>query len=96
MIPLMKRIASLLFFVILIFGLYAAAQTSAMTAVFNIKDFGATGLKSDNARAAIERAVNACAAAGGGLVYVPPGDYSTGTIHLRSHVRFLVEAGATI
>jgi hypothetical protein len=93
---LMKRIASLFFFVILIFGLYAAAQTSAKTAVFNIKDFGATGLKSDNAQAAIERAVNACAAAGGGLVYVPPGDYSTGTIHLRSHVRFFVEAGATI
>jgi hypothetical protein len=30
------------------------------------------------------------------MVYVPPGEYTTGTLHLRSHLRFYVEAGATI
>jgi hypothetical protein len=65
-------------------------------AVFNIKDFGATGKKADSAQAAIQKAIDACASAGGGMVYVPPGNYSTGTLHLRSHVRFYVEAGATI
>ena len=63
---------------------------------FNVRDFGATGRKADSAQAAIQKAVDACAAAGGGLVYVPPGEYSTGTVHLRSRVRFFVEAGATI
>ncbi len=65
-------------------------------AVFNIRNFGATGSKSEFAGPAIQKAVDACAAAGGGMVYVPPGDYPSGTIHLRSHVRFYIEAGATI
>ena len=64
-------------------------------AAFNVRDFGATGLKADDARTAIQRAIDACAA-GGGTVYVPAGEYSTGTLHLRSRVRLLVDAGATI
>lgn len=64
--------------------------------VFNVKAFGATGKKSDNAHAASQKAVDACAAAGGGVVYLPPGEYTLGTIHLRSHVRFFIETGATL
>jgi polygalacturonase len=64
--------------------------------VFDVKAFGATGLKDDLAQEAIQKAVDACAAAGGGTVLVPPGDYTTGTIHLRSHVRLYVEGGATV
>ncbi len=64
--------------------------------VFNVRDFGATGRKADNAQAAIQKALDACAAAGGGVVYLPPGDYTSGTLHLRSHVRLFVEAGATV
>ena len=74
----------------------SATTREAGTQVFNIRDFGATGVKTDDAGAAIRKAVEACDAAGGGMVYVPPGEYSTGTIHLRSHVRFHVEAGATV
>ena len=77
--------------------LSATANLSAGgTAVFNAKDFGATGKKSDDARAAIQRAIDACAAAGGGMVYLPPGEYTSGTIHMRSHVRLHLEAGATL
>ena len=65
-------------------------------AVFNVKDFGATGRKTDDAHAAIQKAVDACAEAGGGMVYLPPGEYSSGTIKLKSHVRFHIEAGATL
>jgi hypothetical protein len=64
--------------------------------VFNVRDFGATGRKADNAQAAIQKAVDACAAAGGGIVYFPSGGYSSGTIQLRSHVRVHLEAGATV
>jgi hypothetical protein len=63
---------------------------------FNVHDYGATGVKKDNAQAAIQKAVDACAAAGGGTVFVPAGEYSTGTIHLRSHVRIFLESGATL
>ena len=74
----------------------AAADPASGLRIFNVKDYGATGRKADNAQAAIQKAVDACAAAGGGIVYVPPGDYTSGTIHLKSHVRLNVEAGATV
>ncbi|HYK92170.1 MAG TPA: glycosyl hydrolase family 28 protein [Acidobacteriota bacterium] len=64
--------------------------------VTNVRDFGATGRKSDNARPAIQKAIDACAAAGGGTVYFPAGAYTTGTIHLRSNVTLHLEAGATV
>jgi len=76
-------------------GAPASRSANAGTA-FNVRDFGATGQKDDLAQEAIQKAVDACAAAGGGMVYVPPGEYTTGTIHLRSHVRLYVEAGATV
>ncbi len=66
------------------------------TTAFNVRAFGASGNKEDDAQPAIQRAIDACAAAGGGTVYFPPGAYTSGTIHLRSHVRVHVEAGATI
>jgi hypothetical protein len=64
--------------------------------VFNVRDYGANGVKEESAQAAIQRAIDACAAAGGGTVYFPPGVYTSGTIHLRSHVRILLDAGATL
>ena len=64
--------------------------------IFDVLNFGATGRKSDNARPAIQRAIEACARAGGGTVYLPPGEYTSGTLHLRSHVRFYVDSGATL
>ncbi len=84
----------------LAFGLAAAGSQTALPAsgplVFNVRDFGATGVKTQNARPALQKAVDACAAAGGGMVYIPPGAYTTGTLHLRSRVRFHIEAGATL
>ena len=64
--------------------------------IFNVKNYGATGNKADDAQKSIQSAVDACAKAGGGTVYVPPGEYTSGTIHLRSHVRFFIDAGATL
>jgi len=72
----------------------ARAETGA--AIFNVRDYGATGKKSDNAQPAIQKAIEACAKGGGGAVYLPPGEYTSGTLHLRSHVRLAIEAGATL
>jgi polygalacturonase len=63
---------------------------------YNVRDFGATGKKADNAQAAIQKAVDTCAAAGGGTVLIPAGEYTSGTIRLRSHVRIYIESGATL
>jgi polygalacturonase len=64
--------------------------------VFNVKAYGATGRKPDNARLALQQAIDACGKAGGGTVYFPPGEYTSGQLHLRSGVRLYLEAGATI
>jgi polygalacturonase len=74
----------------------SAPQAAAPPLVFNVKDYGATGLKSGLDQEAIQKAVDACAAAGGGTVLFPPGDYTSGTIHLRSRVRLYLEGGATV
>lgn len=64
--------------------------------IFNARDFGASGRKADDARPAIQAAIDACAAAGGGMVYLPPGEYTSATLHLRDCVRVHLEAGATL
>ncbi len=64
--------------------------------VYNVKDYGATGTKQDDARPALQQAIDACGKSGGGTVYVPPGEYTSGQLHLRSGVRLYLEAGATL
>ena len=68
----------------------------AKSDIFNVRDFGATGKKEDMATEAIQKAIDACAKAGGGEVYLPAGDYTSGTLHLRSHVKFYLDTGATL
>src|SRR6185369_10050084 len=63
---------------------------------FDIRDYRSATDESDLDTGAINRAVEASAAAGGGQVLVPPGRYVSGTIHLRSHVTLFLAAGATL
>lgn len=65
--------------------------------VFSVSDYGAAGDGSRYDTAAIQDAVDACAAAGGGRVLLPaPGDYLTATVHLRSRVVLEVPPGARL
>ena len=64
--------------------------------MFNIRQSGAVPDGRTLNTAAIAAAVKNCADAGGGVVYVPPGDYLTGPIVLRSNVTLHLEAGAVI
>lgn len=63
---------------------------------FNVMDFGVTGDGTALDSGAINSAINACNAAGGGMVYVPPGTYLCGTVVLKSNVTLYLEAGATL
>lgn len=71
-------------------------QMAAAQRVFDIRDYGATGRKSDDARPALQKAIDACGKVGGGRVYVPSGEYTSGQLHLRSGVRLYLEGGAII
>jgi polygalacturonase len=63
---------------------------------YNVSDFGATGKREDNATKAFRDAVEACTSAGGGVVHVPAGEYTVGTIQLKDNVTLNLDAGATL
>lgn len=74
-----------------------AALPRLAAADFNVKSFGATGDGHTIDSPAINRAIEAAAAAGGGTVILPAGGtYASYSIHLRSHVDIVIEAGATL
>jgi polygalacturonase len=64
--------------------------------IFDIRDFGAVGDGKTLDTAAINKAVTACAEAGGGQVRFPPGRYLSATVHLKSRVTLYLEAGARL
>jgi polygalacturonase len=63
---------------------------------FDVREYGAVGDGVKDCSGAFAAAIKACNSAGGGRVTVPPGRYSSGPIHLKSHVNLHVENGATI
>jgi polygalacturonase len=63
---------------------------------FNVRDYGAVGDGQTLDSPAIDKAIAAAADAGGGTVIVPAGTYLSGSIHLRSNLHLLIDAGATI
>jgi hypothetical protein len=74
----------------------AAPQAPAPLAdACSVRDHGATGTRAQNATAPVQKAIDACHARGGGTVYVPPGEYTTGTLVLKDNVTLWLEAGAT-
>ena len=73
-----------------------AATESSGQSFFNVRNYGATGDGKNLDSPAINKAIDAAAAAGGGTVLVPAGTYLSGSIHLKSNIHLLIDAGATI
>ena len=76
-------------------GLTAMAAPSATnkdpeivpgTGVYNVRDFGAKGDGQTLDTAAIQAAIDACNRDQGGTVLIPAGDFSCGTVELKSNV----------
>jgi polygalacturonase len=68
----------------------------AATAFYDVRAFGATGDGKTIDTPAINLAIGAAAAAGGGTVYFRAGNYLCYSIHLKSKVAIYLDAGATI
>ena len=64
--------------------------------VCDVRDYGASGNGKTKDTQAIQKAIEACAQKGAGVVYFPPGSYLSGTITLRSNLTLDIEAGATL
>lgn len=78
-------------------SLLMLALTSAQAGdIFNVRAFGAKGDGETSDTAAINRAMEAAALADWSQVYIPPGRYVSGTIHLRSRVTLLIDPAAIV
>jgi polygalacturonase len=64
--------------------------------IFDVTRYGALGDGRTSCTEALQRAIEACAASGGGTVLFPRGRYLTGALTLRSHVHLHLSAGATL
>ena len=63
---------------------------------YDVRDFGTVGDGSHLETQAFQKAIDACAAGGGGTVLVPVGRYLTGTIVLKSHVTLYLDTGVVL
>lgn len=84
---------------LLLFSLVAACPASPASPPatrYNVRDFGAVGDGKTLDSPAINKAIEAAAAAGGGTVWLPAGTYLSGSIRLKSNLHIYMEAGAVI
>jgi polygalacturonase len=63
---------------------------------FDVRKYGAKGDGKALDTAAIQRAINAASAAGGGTVYFPKGRFLSFSVQLKSHVTLYISSGAVL
>ena len=80
----------------LILGVLTANLLSQRLPFYNILDHGAKADGKTVNTAAINQAIEACNKAGGGTVFVPAGEFRTGTVILLSNVTLHLDAGAIL
>ncbi len=80
----------------LFFGILTARCSAKTPRLFHAGDYGAVGDGKTLTTAALQRALDAAADAGGGTVDLQPGVYLTGALFLKSHTRLVVGKGVTL
>src|ERR1700722_20303994 len=76
---------------------YAAPMSGAgSNTVFDVRQYGAKGDGSNIDTPAINKAIEAASASGGGTVRFPAGTYACYSIRLKSNVALYLDMGATI
>ena len=76
--------------------LIGGALLAAQMAVGGVYDVVAKGDAVTDCTADIQRQIDACSAAGGGMVRVPAGTYLTYTLNLKSNVELHLDPGCTL
>lgn len=85
----MKKITILFTFLFLSINLLTAKD-------FNIMDYGAVNNKAVLSTDAIQKAIDACYDAGGGIVIIPAGEYLSSAVFMKSNVSLKLETGAVV
>ncbi len=89
---------------LMLLSIPAGAETSTVApvlptipdATFNITNFGAIGDGVSTNTSAIQAAINAAGAKGGGIVELPAGVYLSGPFRLTNKINLRIDAGATL
>ena len=74
----------------------ATVETTKPTVKLNVRDLGASGDGKAKDTLAIQQALDRCVLLGGGEVLVPPGEYLTGALVLRSNTTLRIDEGASL
>ncbi len=77
-------------------ALIPAAAAEPAKKQFNIREYGAVGDGKSLDSPAINKAIEAAAAAGGGTVVLPEGRYFSGSIRMKSNINLRIEKGAVL
>lgn len=77
-------------------AMFAAAPLLSAAVVCDPVTFGAKGDGATKDTMAIQKAIDVCAAKGGGTVRLQNGTFLTGPIQLKSHITLEVDPGATL
>jgi polygalacturonase len=77
-------------------GASATTASQASAGIFDVRKYGATGDGKTLDTEAVNHAIEAAAAAGGGVVVFPAGSYLCFSIRLKSQVHLHLEQGSTI
>ena len=92
----MKATDTIGFLIVLMTFTVGTIQARESLSVFSITDYGANGNGVAENAVSIQKAIDAAAEAGGGIVLFPPGEYRTTTIFLRDNVTLRLAKGVTI
>ncbi|MBD1395353.1 rhamnogalacturonidase [Mucilaginibacter glaciei] len=92
----MQKLLLIYLFAAVACGPALAEHSPANHSFYNVRDFGAKGDGKMLDSKAINKAIDAAAKAGGGTVFLPAGNYLSGSIHLKSDISVYLEQGATI
>src|SRR5271155_3899451 len=74
----------------------ASVQAASAPPSWSVRDFGAAGDGTTIDTAAVNQAIDAAAAAGGGTVHFTAGKYLCYSIHLKSNITLQLDQGATL
>ena len=91
-----RRISIILLAMIVTVTSAASPALAASDGRVSVRDHGAAGDGLAKDTAAVQRAIDACATAGGGTVLLSPGKYLCGSLHLKNNITLHLDNGATI